>query len=139
MRTQAGALLAGTLFGLGLAVSQMVNPEKVLAFLNVSGDWDPSLALVLAAALAVSAIGYRLAARRAAPLLGDAFRLPSRTDLDAKLIGGSAIFGVGWGLAGYCPGPAISAMALGTLEPFVFIAALALGSLVQIRFGRRSA
>lgn len=139
MRTQAGALLAGTLFGLGLAVSQMVNPEKVLAFLNVSGDWDPSLALVLAAALAVSAIGYRLAVRRDAPLLADRFRLPSRTDLDAKLIGGAAIFGAGWGLAGYCPGPAISAIALGSWEPFVFIAGLALGSLIQSLIGRRSA
>jgi uncharacterized membrane protein YedE/YeeE len=139
MRTQAGALLAGTLFGLGLAVSQMVNPEKVLAFLNVSGDWDPSLALVLAAALAVSAIVYRLAVRRDAPLLADRFRLPSRTDLDAKLIGGAAIFGAGWGLAGYCPGPAISAIALGSWEPFVFIAGLALGSLIQSLIGRRSA
>lgn len=139
MKIQAGALLAGVLFGLGLAVSQMVNPEKVLAFLNLSGDWDPSLALVLAAALAVSAIGYRLAIRRDAPLLADAFRLPSRTDLDAKLFGGAAIFGVGWGLAGYCPGPAISAVALGTWEPFVFIAALALGSLTHSLIGRRSA
>jgi len=129
MKQVIGAGIAGTLFGLGLTISQMINPEKVLAFLDLSGDWDPSLALVLFAALAVSAVGYRLSRRQSSPLLAEEFKLPATTVLDKRLIAGAAVFGVGWGLAGYCPGPAISASVIGSWEPFVFIGAFAVGSL----------
>ncbi len=126
------AFLAGIVFGLGLAISQMINPQKVLAFLDVAGDWDPSLALVMGGALAVTFTAYRLVLRRPSPLFATRFHLPTRTDIDARLLAGAAIFGIGWGAAGYCPGPAIAGIALagyGFLEPFVFIAALLVGTL----------
>ncbi|MGI9289514.1 MAG: DUF6691 family protein [Pseudomonadales bacterium] len=123
------AFIAGLLFGLGLAVSQMVNPEKVIAFLDIAGAWDPSLLLVMVAAVAVNFIGFRLTTRRSRPLFGDVFHLPTRIDLDTKLIIGAAIFGVGWGLGGYCPGPALAALSIGSWEPLVFVAAMLLGSL----------
>ncbi len=138
MKTQLTALLTGVLFGLGLAVSQMINPQKVIAFLDVFGNWDPSLALVLAGAVVVSFVGFQLAKRRATPVLASSFHAPTRTDLDARLLAGAAIFGIGWGLAGYCPGPAISALALGSLEPVVFLLAMAAGSLTLSRFDRRN-
>ena len=108
METVLAALLSGLLFGAGLTISQMVNPAKVAGFLDVAGDWDPSLALVMGGALTVTAICYRLTMRRGAPLLASDFRLPTAEDVDARLIGGAALFGVGWGLAGFCPGPAIA-------------------------------
>lgn len=122
------SLLAGLLFGAGLAVSQMINPQKVLAFLDVTGNWDPSLALVMGAALVVSAVGYRIAKRRDQPLLTSRFQLPTRVDIDGRLAGGALIFGVGWGLAGYCPGPAIAATAIGIAEPWAFLGAMLVGS-----------
>lgn len=131
MKTGLSALVAGLLFGLGLSVSQMINPEKVIAFLDVAGDWDPSLAFVLLAAVVVSLLGYRLANRRNKPVFADRFRLPGNTRVDARLVGGAAIFGVGWGLAGYCPGPAVTALVLGTWEPVIFVVALLAGSLAQ--------
>jgi uncharacterized membrane protein YedE/YeeE len=121
------ALLAGALFGLGLAISQMVNPEKVLAFLDLAGAWDPSLALVLGGAVGVNFVGYRLVARRAHPLFAGSFHLPTRRDIDRPLVLGAMLFGAGWGLAGYCPGPALSALTLGTTEPLVFVVAMLLG------------
>ena len=108
------ALVAGTLFGLGLAISQMTNPAKVLAFLDIAGDWDPSLAFVMAGAVAVSFVAFRVARTRHTPLLGDTFRLPTRRDIDAPLVVGALLFGVGWGLAGLCPGPAITAVLSGS-------------------------
>lgn len=120
----AAALLAGTLFGAGLTVSQMINPRKVLAFLDLAGDWDPSLALTMGGALLVTAIGYRFVLRRPRPAFDEAFRVPAKSSVDLRLVSGAALFGVGWGLGGYCPGPAISAVALGTLEPWLFIAAM---------------
>ncbi len=93
-------LVAGVLFGFGLAVSQMINPNKVLAFLDVFGNWDPSLAFVMGGALVVTMIGFRIVLRRPRPLLGESFSLPMKRDLDARLLTGAAIFGVGWGLAG---------------------------------------
>jgi uncharacterized protein len=128
MKTKLAALLAGTLFGLGLAISQMINPQKVLAFLDIFGNWDPSLAFVLGGAVAVSFVGFRIAGQRQAPFLATRFHAPTRTDLDRRLLLGAGIFGIGWGLAGYCPGPAISALALGTFEPVIFLAAMAAGS-----------
>lgn len=130
------ALVAGGLFGLGLSVSQMINPAKVIGFLDVSGGWDPSLALVLIAAVAVSSVGYRLALRRTQPFSADVFHLPTRKNVDLRLTTGALIFGIGWGLAGYCPGPAIVAAAIGHAEPYLFIAAMIAGSLIQAQADR---
>ncbi|MGI9329884.1 MAG: DUF6691 family protein [Gammaproteobacteria bacterium] len=127
------ALLAGALFGAGLAVSQMINPHKVQAFLDLAGDWDPSLALTMAGALLVTSVGYRLVLKRSRPLLGDVFSLPSQQVIDPRLLLGAALFGVGWGLGGYCPGPAIAAVALGTLEPWLFLGAMLIGGLLAAR------
>ncbi|ABE65184.1 protein of unknown function DUF395, YeeE/YedE (plasmid) [Nitrobacter hamburgensis X14] len=121
------SLAAGLIFGLGLIISQMINPEKVLAFLDVAGDWDPSLAFVLAGAAAVSGLGYFFSRRRSAPLLAAQFDIPDRRDLDARLIIGAAFFGVGWGLVGLCPGPAIVALPLVGLQGVLFFAAMLIG------------
>ncbi|MEQ8484947.1 MAG: YeeE/YedE family protein [Pseudomonadales bacterium] len=129
--TSLAALLSGAVFGVGLSVAQMTNPAKVLAFLDVGGAWDPSLALVMLAALTVSALGLRLVGGRPAPLLAPTFSAPSRRDIDGRLIGGAALFGIGWGLAGYCPGPALAALAFGTREALVFVAAMAAGMWAQ--------
>lgn len=127
MRSVIVAFAAGSLFGLGLTISRMIDPAKVLGFLDVSGDWDPSLALVMAGALFVMAIGYRVASARRTPWLASAFQVPTRRDVDARLATGAVIFGVGWGLVGFCPGPAISGLALGRYEVFVFVLAMLLG------------
>jgi uncharacterized protein len=125
------ALLSGLLFGAGLVVSQMVDPTKVQHFLDfagiVGGAWDPSLAFVMGGALAVTAPGYWLVLRRKAPLAASSFQIPTRRDIDAKLLVGSALFGIGWGLAGYCPGPAIASLAFGRLETAVFVIAMLAG------------
>jgi uncharacterized membrane protein YedE/YeeE len=129
MKRIAFALLAGLLFGFGLAVSQMTDPDKVLNFLDVAGRWDPSLALVMGGALAVSLPGFAwLRRRERASACGDALQLPNTTRIDARLIVGSALFGIGWGIAGYCPGPALANLAHGTLEAIAFIAAMLAGS-----------
>jgi uncharacterized membrane protein YedE/YeeE len=137
MRQTIWAILAGLLFGAGLAVSQMADPAKVLAFLDVgaipSGGWDPSLALVMAGALAVSFVGFRIARARARPLAADRFEWPTRTDIDARLVTGSAIFGIGWGLVGYCPGPAIASLAWGRTETIVFVLAMIAGMVIWRR------
>lgn len=122
-----GALLCGVVFGAGLAISGMTNPAKVLAFLDVAGAWDPTLALVMGGALAVSAVGYAVARGRARPWLADAFAIPTRRDLDARLIGGAALFGVGWGLVGLCPGPALADLARGSPQVTTFVAAMLAG------------
>ena len=113
---------AGVLFGLGLIISMMVNPAKVLAFLDVAGAWDRSLAFVMAGALAVTIPGYAWALRGPRPWLGEQFHLPTRRDVDLPLIGGAALFGLGWGLVGFCPGPAIVALTLDPdlVMPFAF-------------------
>ncbi|MEK9673400.1 MAG: DUF6691 family protein [Rhodospirillaceae bacterium] len=118
------ALAAGLLFGLGLAVSRMIDPAKVLGFLDVAGDWDPSLALVMGGALAVTIPAYRLARGAAGPWLEGAFHLPTAKGIDARLIAGAVIFGIGWGLVGLCPGPAIAGIGLGNWESLVFAAAM---------------
>ncbi|MEW5703661.1 MAG: DUF6691 family protein [Pseudomonadota bacterium] len=122
------ALFAGLLFGFGLGVSQMVNPAKVLAFLDVGGDWDPSLAFVMGGAVLVSFIGYRFVLRLPQPVFEKSFALPTLTKIDGRLLLGSALFGVGWGLVGFCPGPAIAAVVYGLPETFLFLAALLAGS-----------
>ena len=126
----AAALLAGALFGAGLTIAEMINPRKVLAFLDLAGDWDPSLALTMGGALLVTAVGYRLVLRRPRPVLDEIFRLPPTRAIDGRLVTGAALFGVGWGLGGYCPGPAISAVAMGAVEPWLFIAAMLAGGLL---------
>ena len=126
----ATGLVAGLLFGIGLAVSEMINPAKVLNFLDVFGRWDASLAFVMLGAVVTSAIGYRLAFRRERPLFEPRFMLPTRQDIDSRLLVGSAIFGIGWGLGGYCPGPAISGLGFGAPETIVFVTAMAAGMIV---------
>lgn len=133
MSKNIAAFTAGLVFGLGLAVSHMVEPAKVLGFLDIAGRWDPSLLLVMLGAVAVAFVGYRLTARRPKPLLAPRFFLPTKSELDRPLLVGAAVFGIGWGLAGYCPGPGIAALGLGTWEAPVFVAALAAGSLTYRR------
>ena len=125
------ALAAGIVFGLGLIVSQMVNPAKILNFLDVFGSWDPSLAFVMGGGLVVAFIGYRLTfARRQAPVLEPTFSLPMKDLIDLELVGGAMIFGVGWGIAGFCPGGAIPALGLGYSETAIFVAAVIAGIIV---------
>jgi uncharacterized membrane protein YedE/YeeE len=123
------ALATGLLFGVGLAMSQMINPGKVLAFLDIAGYWDPTLIFVMGGAVAVTLVAFRWVLRQPAPILAARFVLPEPTQVDRPLIVGAAVFGVGWGLAGYCPGPALAALSLGTWDPWVFVAAMAVGSL----------
>ena len=120
-------LAAGLLFGLGLVVSGMANPAKVLNFLDIFGIWDPSLAFVMGGAVAVAFLGFRLALQRQRPLLAAEFQVPNRRDLDARLLSGAALFGVGWGLGGFCPGPAIVALVSGVPAVFVFVASMLVG------------
>jgi uncharacterized protein len=118
------AFLAGLIFGLGLLVSGMANPHKVLSFLDLAGAWDPSLALVMAGAIAVGLIAFRLIKGRSQSLFGEPLRLPTKTQLDSRLILGSLCFGIGWGLAGFCPGPALVAMGAGEIKAVVFVIAM---------------
>jgi len=133
------ALAAGIVFGLGLAVSQMVNPAKVVGFLDVAGDWDPTLLLVMGGALAVTIPGFRLILKRPHPLFAGAFSVPTKRDLDRRLIAGAALFGVGWGLAGFCPGPAITALVTLALPIFIFFAAMLAGEVACDRWTNRKA
>lgn len=138
------ALVCGSLFGIGLTVSQMVNPQKVLNFLDIgaiaSGGWDPSLALVLGGAVATTAIGYRLVLHRERPMLAGSFSLPTRRDIDAKLVLGATVFGLGWGLVGFCPGPALASLGIGGLLAMVFATAMLAGMAgYHLLFERRSA
>lgn len=121
------ALAIGVLFGVGIAVSGMINPAKVLNFFDLAGTWDPSLAFVMGGALAVAIPGYRLVFGRSGPLFADAFQLPTASRIDGKLVLGSATFGIGWGIAGFCPGAAIPALGTGMLEVYLFVAAVAVG------------
>lgn len=131
------SLLAGLIFGLGLGVAQMSNPAKVQAFLDVTGDWDPSLALVMGGAVAVTLLGFRLVRRRGRPLLDDRFHWPLLSNVDGQLILGAALFGVGWGLSGYCPGPAISTLLSGNTEVWWFVPSMLLGGWLQRAWSRR--
>lgn len=124
------AFLSGAIFGLGIIFSGMANPAKVVNFFDISGHWDPSLAFVMGGALAVTAIGYRLIFRHGKPLLDTAFRLPTKSDLDLRLLAGAVIFGIGWGIAGFCPGAAIPTLSTGIPEVFVFTVALIVGILL---------
>lgn len=131
------AFLCGLLFGAGLIIAQMTNPAKIIGFLDLTGQWDPSLALVMFAATAVFASVYRLALRRGAPLFDARFFLPEKTTVDKSLVAGSFIFGLGWGLAGFCPGPAIVASGFGDPRVWVFVAAMLIGILLSRLIRRR--
>lgn len=131
MRAIAPALLAGTLFGAGLTVSDMVNPARVLGFLDVAGAWDPTLAFVMAGAVFASAIGYLGVRRMRQPVFGTDFFIPENRRLDSQLIGGAALFGVGWGLAGFCPGPAVAGLVFGLWQPWLFVGAMLVGMVLQ--------
>ena len=124
------SLVAGIVFGLGLSISQMTNPEKVLSFLDLFGDWDPSLLFTMGSAVVVTFLGYRMVLNRG-PVFGDKLHLPGKSDIDIRLLSGALIFGVGWGLAGYCPGPAITGISSGLTEPVIFVAAMVLGALTE--------
>lgn len=127
MRNALPGLVVGMIFGAGLTQSDMVNPQRVLGFLDIAGAWDPTLMLVMAAALVPSAIGYRLSRRMAQPLLGERFAIPEGRKLDRSLLIGAALFGIGWGLVGFCPGPAIAGLALGAWQPWLFVVAMLTG------------
>lgn len=139
MKPAAAAAASGALFGVGLAVSGMTRPEKVVGFLDLAGAWDASLAFVMVGAIVVHFIAYRLARRRLAPLFDTRFHLPTRRDIDRRLVIGAAVFGIGWGLGGFCPGPAIVAAASGAVPAIAFVAAMTVGIVLEDFFlSRRS-
>lgn len=126
MKAVAG-LAAGLIFGLGLALSGMIDPGRVLGFLDVAGNWNPSLAFVLAGAVAISYLGFLATHRMSRPALAERYEIPSSTKIDLKLIGGAALFGIGWGLTGFCPGPGIASLSLGYTASFIFVPAMFVG------------
>lgn len=119
--------LIGLIFGVGISISGIANPAKVLNFFDIAGTWDPSLAFVMGGAVVVAFFGYKIVLRRSAPMLDAKFHLPDNPRIDARLLGGSALFGIGWGIAGFCPGGALPALGTGQIEVFVFVAALIAG------------
>lgn len=129
--THVVAFVVGVVFALGLGIGGMTEPARVLAFLDAAGAWDPSLAFVMAGAVAVYGAAFPLVMRRGRPVLGAAFGVPTRRDLDPRLVGGAAIFGLGWGLGGLCPGPALVALASGAPRAVLFVAAMLAGMAVQ--------
>lgn len=131
MNQIVACLFAGLLFGIGLALSSMIDPNKVLNFLDVTGNWDPSLAFVMIGALSVTFIAFRLVPKRTKPIFDNKFRLPTRTDIDKPLVLGATLFGIGWGMAGFCPGPALSIIGMGLLDPAIFVISMVVGFIVQ--------
>ena len=125
--TVFASLLAGLVFGLGLIVSGMADPAKVLGFLDLAGAWDPSLAFVMAGAIAVGVLAFAIARKRTVSFLGAAMKLPTSGDIDGRLVIGSVVFGVGGGIAGFCPGPGLVAMGMGEVKALVFVVAMLLG------------
>lgn len=129
-------LVAGLLFGLGLGFSQMIDPQRIIGFLDLTGSWDPTLAFVMGGAVLVTLISFRFILRQPHPLLGSKFFVPTRNDIDRPLVLGAALFGIGWGIGGYCPGPAIAALGLGSANPLLFVAAMVAGSLAHKALNR---
>ncbi len=127
----------GLLFGLGLIVSGMTDPAKVIGFLDLTGDWDPSLAFVMGGAILVGVFAFAFAKRRAKDFFGDAIQWPSSTAIDPRLVGGALLFGAGWGLAGFCPGPALVSMAAGVPKALAFVAAMLVGMFLFEKIERR--
>lgn len=131
MRTLVSSLIVGLIFGGGLALSDMVNPARVLGFLDVAGAWDPTLMFVMGAAIVPSAIAYLVKRRMTRPLIELQFAVPENRSLDRPLLAGAVLFGIGWGLVGLCPGPALAGLALGAWQPWVFVAAMLAGMAVH--------
>ncbi len=129
MKQNLLALFSGIIFGIGMCVSRMADPNKVLNFLDLAGNWDPSLLFVMGGALAVTLISFRFILKKDMPLLTIKFQLPTRTAIDTKLITGATLFGLGWGMLGYCPGPVVTAIGFGFVEPYVVISFMMLGFL----------
>jgi uncharacterized membrane protein YedE/YeeE len=136
-RATLAAAASGALFGVGLALSSMTDRQVVLGFLDVAGAWNPTLAFVMGGAVAVTALAFRRVLRRPAPACGGQFRLPDRDVVDARLLAGAAIFGVGWGLAGFCPGPVLVGAAAGLADAWVFVPAMVAGSWIAGRLFTR--
>lgn len=135
------AFIIGAIFALGLIVSQMVNPAKVFNFLDIFGNWDPSMGFVMIGAIPVTFIGYKLVLRGQGPVLDELFRVPVSTQIDWKLIGGSIIFGVGWGLSGLCPSPALVGLGMAVPEITVFVVSLVIGInlyRIVLNFGKKA-
>ena len=134
MRNLFPGLLVGIIFGAGLALSDMVNPARVQAFLDVAGAWDPTLMFVMGAALLPSSIAYLIRRRMTRPLLGEHFSIPENRTLDRRLLIGAAMFGIGWGLVGFCPGPAVAGLVLGAWQPWLFVIAMLAGMMMHHLF-----
>jgi uncharacterized membrane protein YedE/YeeE len=130
-------LLSGLLFGAGVTISGMVNPMKVLNFLDIFGPWDATLIFVMGAGLLVTLLGYQIIFRRSAPLFATSFRFPTSQDIDVKLLGGAALFGLGWGISGFCPGPAIASLVFRRTESITFVIAMAAGMIVTKQIQNR--
>lgn len=130
MKNSISSFIVGFIFAIGLAVSGMTQPQKVVGFLNLFGEWDPSLIFVMVGAIAVHAITYRLIRKRNTPLLATTWQVPTKTELTPALIIGSILFGVGWGLGGFCPGPAMTSLASFELRPLIFVGSMILGMLI---------
>lgn len=138
-RHHAAAFGIGALFAVGLAVSGMTKPSKVSGFLDLAGAWDASLAFVMAGAIGVHLVAYRFAMRRTTPLFDEKFHVPTRKDIDLRLVAGAALFGIGWALAGFCPGPALVSLGSGSVGAFVFVAGMTLGMFVEQLVSRAAA
>ena len=134
MKQSLVALLCGTLFGIGLSLSQMINPNKVLNFLDITGNWDPSLIFVMIGALVIAFISFNWILKRPAPLLAESFHISIKMSVDKALILGAAIFGIGWGMSGYCPGSAVAGLGLLSLESVIMVVAIFLGFFTFNRF-----
>ena len=130
MRTAFISLVTGTLFGAGLALGGMTDPARVRGFLDVFGDWDPTLAFVMGGAVIVMAVAWRLVPRMAEPFAAKEFHLPTKSDLTPRLVGGAALFGIGWGIAGLCPGPGIAALVIDPASAAIFVVAMLAGMAV---------
>jgi uncharacterized protein len=133
------ALISGIVFGIGLTIADMTNPAKVQNFLDIVGSWDPSLIFVMGGGVIVAFIGFRLIRMRQRPLLAEQFYFPTAERIDGRLIAGSALFGIGWGLSGFCPGPAIAGLAWANPQVFIFVAAVAAGAMLVKWFAREDA
>ena len=139
MKRLIASYAIGLIFGVGIMISGMANPAKVINFFDLAGTWDPSLAFVMGGALLVTAIGYRFVLAGSGPRLGETFHLPTKRDIDMPLVAGSTVFGIGWGIAGFCPGGAIPALGTGRTEVVLFIGALLAGILTAKALRRRNA
>ncbi|MCX6118068.1 MAG: YeeE/YedE thiosulfate transporter family protein [Proteobacteria bacterium] len=137
MKTFLAAFSSALLFGLGLGVAGMTLPKKVIGFLDITGEWDPSLIAVMVGAILVHSVSYRLITKRDSPVLASRFQIPTRRDIDWKLISGSAMFGAGWGLGGFCPGPALVSTVTGNSSVLIFVLSMVVGILIYNQFDKR--